>query len=208
MVFKTGMTAAEMQDYLINDLLVSVVNDVGPCLNVGRPEGGYFGVPRMVLSYVDYLGALHNGYNGEMEGNRRKIASGPYATKFLQEVFGKIDSNYDKFGKLLWQVYRNGTVHLYQPLKFKNQSKTIEWLVYKDQRTYTINGMSLTHLVPHKVAGNRWVQPISINCLYDDLQSAIRDYSSRIMPGSILERNFRRTANALQIPEQTRLTWW
>jgi hypothetical protein len=87
MVFKTGMTAAEMHDYLVNDLLVSVVNDVSPCLNIGRSEGGYFGVPRLVLSYVDYLGTLHHGYDGARDRNGRRLWSGPRSLRTVFPLF-------------------------------------------------------------------------------------------------------------------------
>ena len=64
MPLQKNMDAIKIVDYLNNDLKESVINDVKPCLNLGRDEGGYFAVPRLVLSYVDYLGALYNGYTG------------------------------------------------------------------------------------------------------------------------------------------------
>lgn len=43
------------------------------CLNLDCDEGGYFAAPRLVLSYVDYLGALHHGYDGRiMDGKIRR----------------------------------------------------------------------------------------------------------------------------------------
>jgi hypothetical protein len=42
-------------------------------LNLDCDEGGYFAAPRLVLSYVDYLGALHHGYDGRiMDGKIRR----------------------------------------------------------------------------------------------------------------------------------------
>lgn len=203
------MTAADMKDYLLKDLLVSVINDVGPCLNAGQQEGGYFGVPRLVLSYVDYLGTLYHGYDGSRNRwGRREISKSQYGKSFLTDIFGMVDPNYAKHGGLLWEIYRNGTVHLYQPLKFENAGKTIGWFVYKGGRSISVNRSILTHLVPHNVRANEWVQPISINCLYDDLQTAIQQYASKISSGNALEVNFRKTADALQIPEQTTTLIW
>jgi len=59
------MTQNEITSYLLNDLKVSVNNDVYPTIHPNNPEGGYFAVPRLVLSYVDYLGALYHGYTEE-----------------------------------------------------------------------------------------------------------------------------------------------
>lgn len=50
------MNLKQIKEYLSGDLTNSVVNDVKPCLNPTSSEGGYFAVPRLVLSYIDYLG--------------------------------------------------------------------------------------------------------------------------------------------------------
>lgn len=211
MPLKTGMSAAEMEEYLVRDLAVSVVNDVGPCLNLGKPEGGYFGVPRLVLGYVDYLGALHNGYKGKTDRRGRRIfTDGRYAKKFLEDIFGTIDPNYKKYGALLWEIYRNGTTHLYEPLKLQNAGRTIGWFCHKGDRIgQPYSATPIPHLVPFAVAHtpNWWMQPISIACLYDDLQAAIKAYASKILADPALQTNFRETADGLQIPEPTTVSW-
>jgi hypothetical protein len=80
------MTSREIHDYLLDDLINSVVNDMKPCLSPGSRKGGYFAVPRLILSYVDYLGKLY--------GAKHKM--------FIKNVFGIVDPNYAKYGNLLW----------------------------------------------------------------------------------------------------------
>jgi hypothetical protein len=205
MPLKTQMTGTEIDDYLRKDLLQSVINDVGPCLNLSKSEGGYFGVPKLVMSYVDYLGALYHGYGGEVDTRtgRRIIAKGVYAKKFLRDVFGKIDINYQKSADLLWDMYRNGPMHLYEPMKLQNSGNAIVWIIHKGGRT------SPDHLVPvFSPTDNVWALPISIKCLYDDLKEAIQSYATMIATDPNLEQAFRRTADALKIPETTNLQWW
>ncbi|MBI4258107.1 MAG: hypothetical protein HY619_04055 [Thaumarchaeota archaeon] len=213
MPLSQNMTMSQMRDYLISDLRRSVENDVLPCLRPAEQEGGYFAIPRLVLGYVDYLGALYHGYarRPHPRTNRRILASGNYAVTFLNDVFGAIDPNYRTRGKLLWEIYRNGTIHLYQPLTLENAGRTIEWLTYKGPRRGTLTlgtqTINVEHLVPSQVSVTMWVQPISTICLYEDLLEAIDHYATLIQGNSILENKFRQVANALLIPEPTNVVW-
>jgi hypothetical protein len=218
MPLKKNMDADKIVDYLNNDLKVSVINDVKPCLNIGRDEGGYFAVPRLVLSYVDYLGALYNGYTGKRDKRDKKpskriFATSKYAKTFLKEIFGLVDSNYSRYGDLVWDIYRNGTIHLYAPFIFENKkfNKTIGWLTYKGARIDQLdlpNSFQVTHLVPYDRDNNKWWQPISITCLYEDLIFAIDKYAFLVSNYSDLVSRFQQTADALLNPQETTLTWW
>jgi hypothetical protein len=207
------MDTAKIIEYLIDDLKKSVENDIKPCLNPATKEGGYFAVPRLVLSYVDYLGVLYHGYDGRKDGsNRRILSQGVYAKEFLKDIFGYIDSNYKLYGELLWEIYRNGTIHLYSPkvLKDKNSDKTIGWLTHKGPRVAVLGDDEsvVIHLVPHSLGKSLWEQPISIICLYGDLVSAIERFADLIPKYPLLEQKFTQSANALVEPEETtNLTW-
>ena len=106
-----------------------MINDVQPCLNLGRDEGGYFGVPRLVLSYVDYLGALYDGYNGKRDAKtgRRIFTRGKYAkmSMFLVKLILTILDMVRYFGK--------STVDLYSPkiLKDVKSNRTIGCIEHK-----------------------------------------------------------------------------
>jgi hypothetical protein len=104
--------------------------------------------------------------------------------------------------------YRNGLIHTYQPRKLRNSYRTISWIVYKGGRTLIYNVQSLEHLVPYIENSNEWKQPISITCLYHDLIDAIDFYVVQLSSNPFLEANFRRKANELLIPVDTKLKWW
>jgi hypothetical protein len=218
------MSATEAADYIRNDLGKSIIDDVHPCLNLGRAEGGYFGVPRLVLAYVDYLGALYNGYDGSVDRTGRRVfAKTIYAKTFLVEVFGAVHKDYKKYGGLLYDIYRHGTVHLYEPLTLRNSStgQTIEWHVFKQEKetrpptrvggTTKPWNLMLLHLIPTRKPGqtdpNVWVLPVSINCLYSDLLAALDVYAERLQKETDLANRFQKTINALLIPEETDLLW-
>ena len=85
-------------EYIIDDLKVSIINAIESCLNLGHDEGGYFGVPRLVLIYVDYLAALYMApMVGDKRTNRRVFADSQYAEVLLNDVLGYIDPNYSKY---------------------------------------------------------------------------------------------------------------
>lgn len=216
MPLKSGMTLSEITDYLQKDLKQSVLNDVTPCLGTSTSPEGLFAVPRLVLSYVDFLGALYHGYQGRVAGERRKFADHLYAKTFLADIFGQGDANYKRFGGLLWDIYRNGTIHLYEPMKLQNQGREITWAVHKGPRTYTVtvrgpNGIQTwtqVHLIPYQYEPDKWAQPVSIFCLHQDLLNSIDEYTKEINMTPQLALNFRQTADALQTPENTHLVWW
>lgn len=208
-----NMTLGQIRDYLTNDLKPSIINDVGPCIQPNQASGGYFAVPRLVLSYVDYLGALYHGYQGRRNRGRRVFADQAYAKAFLRDVFGQVDGHYRLHGDLLWEIYRNGTVHLYQPLVLENGGRVINWALYKGPRSSKVamGGLPIavlvTHLEPSWGAMNHWMLPVSITCLYEDLLQAADIYYRLVSTDQNLQINFRQVADALQIPEPTRLSW-
>ena len=96
MPLKNNMTLDEVKDYLINDLKKSVEDDVYPVISPRRKSGGYFAVPRLVFSYIDYLGALYHGYTPPVTGTsgRVSIAKSDYAIEFLKNIMNQVHENY------------------------------------------------------------------------------------------------------------------
>lgn len=130
------MTQAEAQrvDKILNDLVTSINTDIAPIIQPNRLEGGYFGVPRMVLCCIDFLGLLLEGWSGKMKknGNIDDFANSDKARKYIQKVLSQVDNFYGKNGDLFYEMYRHGTVHLYHP---KN-------CLLKNIQTRPLNGWS------------------------------------------------------------------
>lgn len=208
------MTLAGIGDYLKGDLTASIRNDIGPMIRPDRPEGGYFGVCRMVLCYVDYLGALYQGYQGKKDkkSGRLIIAESSKAKSFLKEVFCEIDPSYRERAELLYETYRHGTVHLYQPKVLEDNGRRLEWLVYKGDRESWVyvgsRAIKVRHLQPLEFEPSTWLFPISIVCLYSDLIKAIDVYQRKLGEDPALVDRFVTTWNVLVDPELTKLNWW
>jgi hypothetical protein len=187
-----NMNEQQIGEYLLYDLRVSVINDIAPCLRRRSREGGYFAVPRLTLSAVNYLAILN------------RISPDNYLIRF----FGHLDQNYIGYGRLLWEVYRNGLIHTYEPKKLQNGNHIIDWTLYKGQRITNIDEVRICHLVPFRITNNEWTQPVSILCLYDDLIAAIEYNVELLLNNPQIENNIRNAANLLIRPEPTTEVWW
>jgi hypothetical protein len=94
-------------------------------------------------------------------------------TNFLKEVASKIDPYYGSRAEEIYRMYRNGTVHEFEPRTLKNnKGELLFWLCYCGERIDNLNieGMDykVTHLVVFGNNGKYWL-PISTKCLIEDL---------------------------------------
>lgn len=219
MSLKLDMTKQDIINYLTIDLKITIQNDILPQIKYKshQPVTPSFVIPRLVLGYVDYLGALYHGYTGRTNNRGRRIFADPcYAKLFLKEVFGSFDPDYQRFGDLLWEMFRNGPIHLCEPLRLINGEKIINWLYYEGPKNTELSNvdsssksLQVTHLVPKNYPmGKWWLLPVSITCLYGDLLKAVDKYANRIGSDGELENKFRQVADALHTPESTKIKWW
>jgi len=150
----------DASEYLIN-LRNTIVNDIQPLL---KTEGAApFAISREVLCYIDHLSHL---YTGRTEvGKRFSI--------FLNDVASKVDGNYRSRSEEIYRMYRNGTVHEFEPKTLENnKGDLLYWLCYKGERieNLKIEGIEyqVTHLIPCGGNGRYWL-PVSTKCFIEDL---------------------------------------
>jgi len=209
---KPGMSLNEIREYLQRNLKESIRNDIWPIVQAGVPEGGYFGVPRSVLSYVDFLGALYAGYSGEKDrSGRRKIATPDKAVRFIREILKEVDDLYARNGVLLYEMYRHGTVHRYEPHQLRrSDGRVLSWLPYKGSREDWVNvphALKVRHLQPVSRGENSDWLPVSITCLYDDLVLALDVFWEKLQRDPKLVANWHSASAALCEPEDTKGSW-
>jgi len=163
----------------------------------------------------DFLGALYCGYDG-----KGKIAKPQNAIKFIKDVLGnKIDPLYEQNGKLAYEIYRHGLVHLYQPKEIKQKNgRILKWLPYKGPRqranivieydgriSVALNARHLEILTHPKDEKFDYL-PVSITCLYKDLLTAIDIFYKLLeedKSGKLL-RNWQSSVNAIVEPASER----
>jgi hypothetical protein len=88
-------------------------------------SGGWFGIPRQVFCFVDFLGAVT--YNND-PSRRENGASTRKAVRFINEFFPR---DYSPFSSLMVAMWRHGTVHNFIPFTYYamkgNQKVTVQW---------------------------------------------------------------------------------
>jgi len=180
MPLQPNMTLGDIIIYLQTDLDASIQNDVYPVLQADKVQGGYFAVPRLVMCYVDFLGALYCGFTA---GGNPNIASTAKASRYIQDVMSLVDPAYRQNGRLLIEMYRHGTVHLYAPISLRRNSdnRILQWEAYKGTRKEmlvagTVAAKWVKHMEIYNHDHTTDVLPISIVCLYEDLRQSIDEY--------------------------------
>ncbi len=184
----------EVRPYLDNQRAV-VEGDLRPLL---ADHGAPFAICREVVSSIDHLGHLYTGSS----------QCGVRFRAFMENVLGDVDPNYRRRAGEVYQMYRCGTVHEFEPKVLENRrGQTLAWLCYRGNRVGEqirmewCGEITVTHLEPVAyVAGRTFGLPVSTICLLDDLVAAIDRF---IVAGPEDERvtAWNRAARELIAPE-------
>ena len=179
-------------------LAQTVKDDIHPLL--ATKGGAPHTISREVFSYVDYLGALYVGTsNVKCDGRDGLAVVGIRFKRYLDEVMCKSDTGYKQYSEVVYQMYRNGPVHNFEPKNLTNRKKQVlKWMEYQGLRkanklTIKIGDKEFTikveHLLPCKAPDRQKVYylPVSTNCLIEDLLHSIEDFKSGLgKPGECM----------------------
>ena len=160
---------SDAEEYL-KGLQATIVADIKPLLDTA----GFapFAITREVLSYVDHLGHLYSGKGGVHARSKDYMAS----------VLASTDPNYGRRATEVYQMYRCGPVHEFEPKTLENRKgQLLYWLCYRGERTDSIafegKEVTVTHLEPVNLKGTSeyWL-PVSTKCLIEDLIASIDSF--------------------------------
>lgn len=218
MALKRNMTVDEIISFIDNELLPQAKLEIGNWIHPRKRQGGYFVVTRQTLCMVDFLGAVYSGYtktekSRDKKDGRERIATTSKAKKFIAKFF-KPTSTYNSVAiGYLYDIYRHGLVHLYQPRVLRyNSKRALQWFFYRgNKRLYksmsidTPQGKKIFKNVAHlQVLKNPTLKhyyfPIGIDCLYEDFVSAVECYKDKLRDTKSLQRKWRTTVNAICKP--------
>ncbi len=200
MALQNNMELFQIKSFLEDEVKEQVFLEIAPILYIGQPAGGYFGVTRQILCFVDFLGALYCGYDKKEKNEdlkkykRMRISKSEKVEKFISEFFGsEIDPKYRENGKVFYQMYRHGLVHLYQPKTIKQKAgRILSWAIYKGGRESHPEAFDTQEgkfIIPNARHLDIVVDPrnqncdlltISITCLYKDLLTVIDRFYQKV----------------------------
>lgn len=208
----------QIKEFLEEEVKEQIFLEIAPILYIGQEVGGYFGVTRQILCLVDFLGSLYCGYEGKKDKKTKRmiISEGWKAKKFIKEVLEYIDPIYKENGEILFDMYRHGLVHLYQPRTIKQRNgRELKWAIYKgareraninfktDMGDFTISDARHLGISTNPSDKKSDLLTISITCLYKDLLTAIDKFYELLEKdkNESLLKNWQTTANAISEPE-------
>lgn len=157
--------------------IISDVVEVAKHHSVRQGEGaGWFGIPRQVFCYVDFLGAI--AYNNIRRFNENG-ASTRKAVRFIKEFF---PTQYSSYANLLIFMWRHGTVHHFKPSSFYtfkgNRKIYMKWTSNRSDASHNRE----VNMNTFKKRGNdNWVcLSVNICQLADDLLYAFDNFIKKI----------------------------
>jgi len=153
-------------EYIESTLLKAINEDLVQTMKYYEKKGcgGYFSIPREVFCYIDFLGLLITG-NKKDSGNRSK--------EFLKRYMAKVNPRYGKAASIIHLMWRNGTVHEFDPKIFYNKIDSFElgWSANNNSKDHNRKW----HLccLANKNVQNSYHLHINLFQLIDDLKDAI-----------------------------------
>jgi len=216
MALKRNMSQEEMIAFIDNELFPQIQKEIKNWIYPKKQTGGYFAVTRQIFCMVDFLGAVYSGYplkERKNDKNGRNIATSDKAIGFIVKFFEpKITYNRDIVTKL-YKMYRHGLVHLYQPKILKlSTKKRLAWFFYRGKKHVdeikigTDKGERIFKNIDHlqvlfsESNKNYNYLVISIDCLYQDFEKAVKQYRDKLVSTKYLQRNWRTAINAICKP--------
>lgn len=216
MALKRNMTCNEMVMFIDNELLPQIKLEIQNWIKPNKRQGGYFVTVRQILCFVDFLGAAYSGYplsESKKDPQGRRIATSQKAIVFMTTFFEPKQTYQQNAVTQLYDMYRHGLVHLYQPkiLKFGSRKKLL-WFFYKGKRHLSkikintdkgkivFKNVSHLQITNNDLSKNNYYLAVSIDCLYKDFEKAINKYRNKLKNTQYLQRNWRTTVNAICKP--------
>lgn len=218
MALTRNMTLNEIVGFLDNELLPQVSTEIGNWIKPRKKQGGYFVTVRQILCIVDFLGATYSGYTlRERKRDRRdkriRIATSDKAKNFILSFFEPKQTYQSVAVSQLYEMYRHGLVHLYQPKLLKlGTRKVLKWFFYKGKRhqnKITVDSnqgkvvfKNIDHLkIVCDVLNSKTCHlPVCIDALFEDFENAVQKYRDTLRKTKYLQTNWRTTVNAICMP--------
>ena len=98
------------------NLLTAINNDLVKVLRFhSKVGGGFHSIPREAFCYIDYLGSLRYGPPSQSKK----------AISYIENYLGKINNRYVGVGRLIYELWRHGTVHEFDPKSLIHSCKEL-----------------------------------------------------------------------------------
>jgi hypothetical protein len=181
-------------------------DDVIPCMNANCNTGGFFSVPLIIFSFIEYLGILwknpveHNNKKRKNFYSRSHIkdAAVPYIKKYL----GRVRLEYKKYGGLLYGLYRHSLVHHYHPsVIIINNKERVSWAIVKNFKSSHLICTKEKQLGSNGKFINHTILRINLEIFYLDLMKSIDEFEKDALKFSSVGNRVLRADKKLNCPQ-------
>ena len=173
---------------ILAKIRADIQNDIIPCMDINNTTGGYYSVPIIIFSFIEYLGVL---WKNPVERDRKtkKVlnyysqshfpdAAIPYIRKYL----GIIRPEYKKYGGLLYGLYRHSLVHHYKPTSIILKNKEIiSWGILKNSNSNHLSFTKEKYPEPKNKLLNCKILTVNIEVFYQDLMNSIDEFEKDVL---------------------------
>jgi hypothetical protein len=172
--------ARSVIDYLEHNLSRVIRNDLVAVLQFHEKQeiSGFHSVAREVFCYIDYLGSIFRGPPAESEK----------AISFIETYMTKADRRYKQIGRLIYEMWRHGTVHEFDPkiLKHSRRKYSIGWLT--NNSSAPVNRACHLECFKKQNIEDKYVIAMNLFELVDHLMFALKAFIDQLKRSKALAR--------------------
>lgn len=180
-------------------------SDVIPCMNANCNTGGFYSVPLIIFSFIEYLGIL---WKNPVERHNKKIISyysksqiKKVAIPYIKKYLGKIRPEYKKYSGLLYGLFRHSLVHHYQPnVIILNNKEKISWGIIKNSTRYHLSCTREKYPSPNGELISHTILTINLDIFFQDLIKSIDEFEKDALKYSSVRKRVLRADNKLIRP--------
>lgn len=187
-----------------------IEGNISPCINTNSHNGGFFSVPIIIFSFIEYLGILFRNpvevKNGQRLENFTKTQIENTSIPYIKEYLGRVRTEYDKYAVLLYALYRNSLVHYFSPNEITiSKNQILTWGIIKGSSS---NHLALApeefHISDNSLI-KKLVFTINIDLFYLDLMESIDKFVNDVLNNPIISTNILLADKKLNNPRSLNL---
>ena len=181
-------------------------SEVIPCINANRNTGGFYSVPLIIFSFIEYLGILWKNPVERYKKKRKiyyshsqiKDAAVPYIKKYL----GKVRPEYKKYSGLLYGLFRHSLTHHFKPnVIILNDKEKLSWGIIKNSKNNHLTFSKKKYPQSNGKLINHTILTINLEVFFQDLIESIDKLEKDALKYSSVRNRILRADKKLNCPQ-------
>ncbi len=182
-------------------------DDVIPCMNAKCNTGGFFSVPLILFSFIEYLGVLwKNPVEKERKSKKKKYFYScshfeDAAVPFIKKYLSRVRPEYKKYGGLLYGLYRHSLVHHYHPsVIILNRKERVSWAIIKNSKKGHLTITKKKYPESNGKLINHTILAINLEIFFLDLLKSIDEFEGDALKYSTVGNRILKADKKLNYP--------